>query len=123
MNNYHNNCFKVQIRTWPCGSYNPCACAVIAREGNDVIEIDMCEKRKDVVEAPTVSYPSGHPLEGTTVSRNETGKIFYVRFFKRDILTILSKFYFYCIQCLHCKKQNKSTNMILDFFVVFWCFF
>lgn len=81
MNNYHNNCFKVQIRTWPCGSYNPCACAVIAREGNDVIEIDMCEKRKDVVEAPTVSYPSGHPLEGTTVSRNETGKIFYVRFF------------------------------------------
>lgn len=72
--------FEVQIRTWPCGSYHPCACAVIAREGNDIIEIDMCEKRKDVVEAPTVSYPSGHPLEGTTVSRNETGKIFYINF-------------------------------------------
>nr|XP_034300140.1 von Willebrand factor D and EGF domain-containing protein isoform X3 [Crassostrea gigas] len=72
--------FEVQIRTWPCGSYHPCACAVIAREGNDVIEIDMCEKRKDVVEAPSVSYPSGHPLEGTTVSRNETGKIFYINF-------------------------------------------
>lgn len=86
MNNYHNNCFKVQIRTWPCGSYHPCACAVIAREGNDVIEIDMCEKRKDVVEAPTVSYPSGHPLEGTTVSRNETGKIFYVRFFLKGYI-------------------------------------
>lgn len=82
MYNYHNICFEVQIRTWPCGSYQPCACAVIAREGNDVIEIDMCEKRKDVVEAPTVSYLSGRPLEGTTVSRNETGKIFYVSFFK-----------------------------------------
>ncbi|XP_061164841.1 von Willebrand factor D and EGF domain-containing protein-like [Saccostrea echinata] len=72
--------FEVQVRTWPCGSYNPCACAVVAREGNDVVEIDMCEKRAGVVEAPSVSYPSGHPLEGTTVSRDKSGKIFYINF-------------------------------------------
>lgn len=74
------NIFKqVQVRTWPCGSLHPCICAVIAREGNDVVEVDQCEKRAGVVEAPSVSFPTGHPLEGTTVSRdNKTGKIFSV---------------------------------------------
>ncbi|XP_061164836.1 von Willebrand factor D and EGF domain-containing protein-like [Saccostrea echinata] len=72
--------FEVQLRTWPCGSYHPCICAITAREGNDIVEVDMCEKRAGVVEAPSVSYPSGHPLEGTTVSRDKTGKKFYINF-------------------------------------------
>nr|XP_034300143.1 von Willebrand factor D and EGF domain-containing protein-like [Crassostrea gigas] len=73
--------FEVQVRTWPCGSLHPCICAVIAREGNDVVEVDQCEKRAGVVEAPSVSFPTGHPLEGTTVSRdNKTGKIFSINF-------------------------------------------
>lgn len=43
------------------------------------MEVDNCEKRAGVVEAPSVSFPTGHPLEGTTVSRdNKTGKIFSV---------------------------------------------
>lgn len=43
------------------------------------MEVDNCEKRAGVVEAPSVSFPTGHPLEGTTVSRdNKTGKIFNV---------------------------------------------
>lgn len=43
------------------------------------MEVDLCEKRAGVVEAPSVSFPTGHPLEGTTVSRdNKAGKIFYV---------------------------------------------
>ncbi|XP_056012796.1 von Willebrand factor D and EGF domain-containing protein-like isoform X1 [Ostrea edulis] len=72
--------FEVQMRTWPCGSLHPCICAVIAREGNDIVEVDMCEKRAGVIEAPTVSYLSGHPLEGTTVSKDKSGKIFYINF-------------------------------------------
>lgn len=43
------------------------------------MEVDQCEKRAGVVEAPSVSFPTGHPLEGTTVSRDsKTGKIFSV---------------------------------------------
>ncbi|XP_065927801.1 von Willebrand factor D and EGF domain-containing protein [Magallana gigas] len=73
--------FEVQVRTGPCGGVQPCICAVIAREGNDVVEVDLCEKRPGVVEAPSVSFPTGHPLEGTTVSRdNKAGKIFYINF-------------------------------------------
>ncbi|XP_056012794.1 von Willebrand factor D and EGF domain-containing protein-like [Ostrea edulis] len=86
--------FEVQIRTWPCGSYNPCACAVVAREGNDIVEIDMCEKRAGVVEAPKVSYPSGHHLEGTTVSRDKSGKYFYINFpsgARLKVSTLISK--------------------------------
>lgn len=77
------------MRTWPCGSLHPCICAVIAREGNDIVEVDMCEKRAGVIEAPTVSYLSGHPLEGTTVSKDKSGKIFYVS--SKIFLTYLNK--------------------------------
>nr|XP_022324268.1 von Willebrand factor D and EGF domain-containing protein-like isoform X2 [Crassostrea virginica] len=86
--------FEVQIRTWPCGSYHPCTCAVVAREGNDIVEVDVCEKKMGVVEAPSVSYPSGHPLEGTVVSRDKSGKIFYINFpsgARLQITSIISK--------------------------------
>lgn len=60
----------------------PAPAQLLQEKETTSLKLTCAKKRKDVVEAPTVSYPSGHPLEGTTVSRNETGKIFYVRFFK-----------------------------------------
>ena len=45
--------FQVQIRTYPCGSYSPCACAIVAREGNDLVEIDKTDPQLKIAIKPT----------------------------------------------------------------------
>ncbi|OWF39498.1 von Willebrand factor D and EGF domain-containing protein [Mizuhopecten yessoensis] len=69
--------FEVQIRTWGCGHFNPCICSVIAREGNDVVEVDMCAKRLNQIAAPHLSH---WPLAGTTVDKDSTGKRLDINF-------------------------------------------
>ncbi|XP_033758203.1 von Willebrand factor D and EGF domain-containing protein-like [Pecten maximus] len=69
--------FEVQIRTWGCGKYDPCICSVIAREGNDVVEVDMCARRLNQMAAPHLSH---WPLKGTTVDKDSTGKQFNINF-------------------------------------------
>ncbi|XP_069136361.1 von Willebrand factor D and EGF domain-containing protein-like [Argopecten irradians] len=66
-----------EIRTWGCGSFRPCTCSVIAREGNDVVEVDMCASRRDQIAAP---HLSPLPLKGTTVDVDSTGTIFDINF-------------------------------------------
>ncbi|KAJ8300117.1 hypothetical protein KUTeg_021636 [Tegillarca granosa] len=70
--------FEVQIRNWECGGpYHPCICAVVAREGNDVIQIDICAKRENEPVAPQFKVLSKSPLDGTSINRDPTGKNFY----------------------------------------------
>ena len=66
------------MKTWPCGHYHPCICALVAREGNDAVQIDMCEKRKNQHAVPEVTVLSERGLDGTTVDRDGSGKQFFV---------------------------------------------
>lgn len=64
---------------WVCGSFYLCICVVIVWEGNDVVEVDNCEKRVGVVEVFFVLFLIGYFLEGIIVSwDNKIGKIFNV---------------------------------------------
>lgn len=66
------------MKTWPCGHYHPCICALVAREGNDAVQIDMCEKRKNQHAVPELTILSERGLDGTTVERDRSGKKFFV---------------------------------------------
>ncbi|OWF36676.1 von Willebrand factor D and EGF domain-containing protein-like [Mizuhopecten yessoensis] len=80
--------FEIQIRTWSCGHYNPCICAIVAREGNDVVSIDMCEKRKNQLAAPDVKILSNGPLHSMTIDRDTSGKNFFLNFASGTRLTV-----------------------------------
>lgn len=73
---------QVQVKTWPCGHYHPCICALVAREGNDAVQIDMCEKRKNQHAVPELTILSERGLDGTTVERDRSGKKFFVWTYK-----------------------------------------
>lgn len=66
------------MRTWACGKYHPCICAIVVREGNDVIQVDMCATRRNQIGAPELKILSQGPLEGTTINRDRSGRQFYV---------------------------------------------
>jgi len=61
------------VRTFRCRSVS-CNCAVAAREGDDVIVVDMC--RDNVPRARFAS--TVQPQEGTRIERNQNGKVFVV---------------------------------------------
>lgn len=73
--------FEVQVRTWACGHYKPCICAVIVKEGNDIVQLDMCERRRNQIAAPEIKSLSSHPLGETTIDTDRSGKSFYVSAF------------------------------------------
>lgn len=75
-----NKPLQVQVKTWPCGHYHPCICALVAREGNDAVQIDMCEKRKNQHAVPELTILSERGLDGTTVERDRSGKKFFINF-------------------------------------------
>ncbi|XP_061188638.1 von Willebrand factor D and EGF domain-containing protein-like [Saccostrea echinata] len=75
-----SNPLQVQVKTWPCGNYHPCICALVAREGNDAVQIDMCERRRNKHAVPEVTILSERGLNGTTLSRDQSGKSFFINF-------------------------------------------
>jgi hypothetical protein len=72
--------FEVQVRTWACGKWKPCICGVVVKEGNDIVKLDMCERRRNQLAEPEVKSLFSHPLEETTIDTDKSGKHFYVRF-------------------------------------------
>ena len=65
--------FEVHVRTWKCAAVT-CNCGVAAREGDDVIVVDMC---RDGV--PRARFASKRkPAQGTSLTRDKTGKSFLV---------------------------------------------
>ena len=61
------------MRTWQCRSVT-CNCGIAAREGDDVIILDMCWDG-----IPRIRFASKKtPAEGTSVTRDPTGKSFIV---------------------------------------------
>ncbi|KAL4219743.1 hypothetical protein ACF0H5_020157 [Mactra antiquata] len=69
---------QVQIRTWSCGKVT-CICGVSAQEGNDHIEIDMCQGHyghsfpQVTPERPTYSH-------GATMTSDTSGKNYIIDF-------------------------------------------
>ena len=61
------------MRTWKCAAVT-CNCGIAAREGNDVIVVDMC--RDGVPRARLASKTQ--PEEGTSITRDKTGKSYIV---------------------------------------------
>ena len=61
------------MRTWKCAAVT-CNCGIAAREGNDVIVVDMC--RDGVPRARFASKTQ--PAEGTSITRDKTGKSYIV---------------------------------------------
>ena len=70
--------FEVQVRTWACGAYHPCIGGIVVREGNDIVKLDMCERKRNVVANPEVVSLGSHALEETTVDMGKSGKHFFV---------------------------------------------
>eukprot|EP00795_Rhopilema_esculentum_P008761 gene8761-14788_t len=67
--------FEVHVRTWKCASVS-CNCGVAAREGDDVIVVDMC--RDKIPRARFASTVEPHP--DTKLQRNRNGKSFEISF-------------------------------------------
>ena len=61
------------MRTWKCAAVT-CNCGIAAREGNDVIVVDMC--RDGIPRARFASKQK--PAEGTSIRRDPNGKSFKV---------------------------------------------
>ena len=63
------------MRTWRCSRVS-CNCGIAAREGDDVIVVDMCRDR-----IPRARFASTtEPAEGTSISRDNNGRSFVVSF-------------------------------------------
>ena len=63
------------MRTWQC-SHVSCNCGIAAREGDDVVVIDMCRDK-----IPRPHFPSEKLIEkmpGTRIRRDNNGKRFIV---------------------------------------------
>ena len=63
------------MRTWQCATVS-CNCGLAAREGDDVVVIDMCRDK-----IPRVYFPSEKTVEkmpGTRIRRDKNGKRFIV---------------------------------------------
>ncbi|XP_053404692.1 von Willebrand factor D and EGF domain-containing protein-like [Mercenaria mercenaria] len=74
-----NRLFQVQARTWSCGRVT-CNCGVAAREGNDIVIIDMCHGHYGK-SFPQVLIPhKGALSQGTVVSQDPAGNHFLIDF-------------------------------------------
>ena len=63
---------QVQVRTWQCNRVS-CNCAVVAREGNDVIKLDMCHGTYGHT-FPKLTIPNKSTFsQGTVVQKNSHG--------------------------------------------------
>ena len=66
---------QVHVRTWKCASVS-CNCGIAAREGDDIIVVDMCRDR-----IPRARFASrAEPADGTSIRRDNNGKSFIVSF-------------------------------------------
>ena len=85
---------QVQIRNWHCWKVT-CICAVVAREGNDVVKIDMCHHGwgKTFV---TITTNKGNISTGAMVQQDKLGNTYVVstfiaiiRYFKHTLTCII----------------------------------
>uniref|UniRef100_A0A7M5WQE5 VWFD domain-containing protein n=1 Tax=Clytia hemisphaerica TaxID=252671 RepID=A0A7M5WQE5_9CNID len=67
--------FEVHVRTFRCHTVS-CNCGVAAREGDDVLVVDMCRDN-----VPRARYASTvQPQKETTIERSQNGKVFVLNF-------------------------------------------
>lgn len=74
-----NRLFQVQARTWKCGHVT-CNCAIAAREGNDIVIIDICHGHYGKSFAQVIIPHKGTLTQGMVVSRDPEGKHFLIDF-------------------------------------------
>ena len=68
---------KVQARTWSCGQVS-CNCGMAAREGNDIVIIDMCHGHFGKTFPQVIIPHKGALSQGMVISRDPAGKHFLV---------------------------------------------
>ena len=68
---------QVQARTWTCGKVS-CNCAIAAREGNDIVIIDICHGHYGKSFPQVIIPHKGTLSQGTAISRDPQGKNFLV---------------------------------------------
>ena len=72
-------CSQVQARTWQCGRVS-CTCGIVAREGNDIVRIDMCHGSYGHT-FPKVTIPNKSTFsQGTVIQKDPHGTKFVVSF-------------------------------------------
>ncbi len=66
----------MHVRVWKCAD-GACNCGVAAREGDDVVSVDMCGNSSSPI--PFVKRASkGQLSHGTSVKKDRSGKSFIV---------------------------------------------
>ncbi|XP_069136325.1 von Willebrand factor D and EGF domain-containing protein-like [Argopecten irradians] len=97
--------FEVQIKTGTCGGHwKQCTCGIFAREGNDMIQIDVCQRAQAPLTAPNIIYPFGHFTEGTTIDPSPDHKTLHINFPSGAILTV----------SMHLHKDGKVKISFLN---------
>lgn len=71
--------FQVQARTWSCGKVT-CNCGVAAREGNDIVIIDMCHGHYGKSYPQVIIPHRGTLSQGTVVNQDKLGTNFLIDF-------------------------------------------
>ncbi|XP_053404691.1 von Willebrand factor D and EGF domain-containing protein-like [Mercenaria mercenaria] len=74
-----NRLFQVQVRTWSCGRVS-CMCAVAAREGNDIIIIDMCHGHYGKSFPQVIIPHRGALSQGTVITQSKSGLNYLIDF-------------------------------------------
>eukprot|EP00795_Rhopilema_esculentum_P011219 gene11219-21402_t len=87
-----NNAFEIHIRTWQCAQV-ACNCGIAAREGEDIVVIDMC---RDSIPRPRL--PRKEEMErsdGTVVTVDSTGRLFTISFSSGATITFNTIYWSY----------------------------
>ena len=70
---------EVQVRLWQCGSVS-CVCGLVAREGDDVVSVDMCTGDYGDAVPGVKLYNIRHHVIHTKVFEAREGKILLIEF-------------------------------------------
>ena len=70
----------MQARTWQCGRA-VCNCAIVAREGNDIISIDICHGSYGHTFPKMTILNKGSFSQGTVIQKDRAGNKWVVRIF------------------------------------------
>ncbi|XP_050419419.1 von Willebrand factor D and EGF domain-containing protein isoform X2 [Patella vulgata] len=71
--------FEIHIRSWPCVGRG-CICAVVIREGNDVISVDVCDNTDGNTPAKLRVLSGQDVAQGTKIQRSRDGQTFMITF-------------------------------------------
>lgn len=69
---------QIQGRFWLAGHGASFACAIVVREGNDILGVDRCHDSRCDASPFAIKYSQGPLSEGAEIARDSSGRYFYV---------------------------------------------